>query len=470
MSWEHSCPFISGAVAYPSSLEFLTEFISEEDFFPVRDLKKIGWRYMKSTFIFDLLTVVPFRYFMQNNTEAAQLVQLFKLLRLPRLFAMIEPKQFNNLVKAYYHNQLKRVMSNDDYKSEQLTDHNKIMRQIMLGYFFRIVRMVLVIFTISYFFGTIFFIVAWQIYEHYDHFDNEYNFFNKNSVNLKDKMDTGQYFDAMIAVVYFAFTTLSTVGYGDLKPITNTERMIGSFILLFGVAVFSFIMGNFIEMLMEFKIVTAENEDNANLTKWFGLLARFNKGRPVPKEMQFKIEEYFNYYWQSDKNYAMNNEADKRFLSELPKKIRVDVMLFYPHQPQPIDLQGLPVQEFPVPVQELLPDVQGRHPAQHGQQAGVEVPELGRPALEQLHGRADAAPGAAQVPRERDYIPRHGRGERDPLRLIRRCKLSVRRRPLNKNGLNKIRDARKLLLNVLSHKCRLFNMNVVCDRLHGEQR
>jgi hypothetical protein len=155
----------------------------------------------------------------------------------------------------------------------------------MLGYFFRIVRMILVIFTISYFFGTLFFIACWQIYEHYDHFDNDYNFFNKNNPNLKDKMDQEEYFDAMIAVVYFAFTTLSTVGFGDIKPITNTERMIGSFILLFGVAVFSFIMGNFIEMLMEFKIVTSDNEDNANLTKWFGLLARFNKGRPLPKEM-----------------------------------------------------------------------------------------------------------------------------------------------------------------------------------------
>lgn len=58
-----------------------------------------------------------------------------------------------------------------------MTDHNKIMRQIMLGYFFRIVRMVLVIFTISYFFGTLFFIACWQIYEHYDNLDNEYNFF-----------------------------------------------------------------------------------------------------------------------------------------------------------------------------------------------------------------------------------------------------------------------------------------------------
>jgi Ion channel len=132
----------------------------------------------------------------------------------------------------------------------------------------------------------------------------------------------------MIACVYFAFSTLATVGYGDFHPVSNTELIVGSFIILFGVAVFSFIMGNFIDMLMEFKIVTSENEDNENLTKWLGLLSRFNKGRPLPKEMTFKIEEYFSYYWSKDRNYATKTLTGKRFLSELPKQIRVDVRYY----------------------------------------------------------------------------------------------------------------------------------------------
>jgi len=84
-------------------------------------------------------------------------------------------------------------------------------------------------------------------------------------------------------------------------------------------------MGNFIDMLMEFKVVTADNEDNTNLSKWFGLLARFNKGRPVSRDLAVKIENYFDYYWAYDKNYGVKGEDDKRFLSELPKNIRVNV-------------------------------------------------------------------------------------------------------------------------------------------------
>jgi hypothetical protein len=98
-------------------------------------------------------------------------------------------------------------------------------------------------------------------------------------------------------------------------------------IILFGIAIFSLIMGNFIDMLMEFKVVTAENEDNSDLSKWFGLLARFNKGRPLSKEITRKIESYFDYYWAQDRNYGMKKEEDKRFMSELPKKIRVSVCM-----------------------------------------------------------------------------------------------------------------------------------------------
>ena len=120
-------------------------------------------------------------------------------------------------------------------------------------------------------------------------------------------------------------TTLASVGYGDLHPISNSERLIASFIFLIGTVAFSFIMGNFIEMLVEFKTVTAENEDHGGLSQFFSLLARFNNGHPVPKAMMRKIEDYFEYYWARDLNFAMKSELDQRFLSELPKEIRINV-------------------------------------------------------------------------------------------------------------------------------------------------
>jgi hypothetical protein len=49
-----------------------------------------------------------------------------------------------------------------------------------------------------------------------------------------------------IVMTYFFFTSLSTIGFGDYHPRSNFERYFGAYILLFGVAIFSYIMGNFI--------------------------------------------------------------------------------------------------------------------------------------------------------------------------------------------------------------------------------
>jgi len=53
-----------------------------------------------------------------------------------------------------------------------------------------------------------------------------------------------------VIVTYYAFTTLSTVGFGDFHPRSDAERAICAVILLAGVAIFSYIMGNFIEILI----------------------------------------------------------------------------------------------------------------------------------------------------------------------------------------------------------------------------
>ena len=79
-----------------------------------------------------------------------------------------------------------------------------------------------------------------------------------------------------ILLTYYAFTSLSTVGFGDYAPISNIERIFCSFILLFGVAIFSYIMGNFIEILTSFQILIAELDEGDNLSRFFGILKKFN--------------------------------------------------------------------------------------------------------------------------------------------------------------------------------------------------
>lgn len=73
-------------------------------------------------------------------------------------------------------------------------------------------------------------------------------------------------------MTYFAFTSLSTVGFGDLYPRSDYERLFTAFILLFGVAIFSFVMGNFIDILNSFKTINDDFDEGDNLSRFFGLI------------------------------------------------------------------------------------------------------------------------------------------------------------------------------------------------------
>ena len=61
--------------------EFLTDY-QEKDLKIIRDFEKIVIRYLKGQFIFDLITVIPFDYFIQIDGGYSRLFYLLKILRL----------------------------------------------------------------------------------------------------------------------------------------------------------------------------------------------------------------------------------------------------------------------------------------------------------------------------------------------------------------------------------------------------
>ena len=66
---------------------------------------------------------------------------------------------------------------------------------------------------------------------------DEFTFYNYYGMAELEPMEN------LIIVVYFMFTTLSSVGFGDYNPKSDLERGIMTFILLIGCTCFSWIMG-----------------------------------------------------------------------------------------------------------------------------------------------------------------------------------------------------------------------------------
>ena len=94
------------------------------------------------------------------------------------------------------------------------------------------------------------------------------------------------FLEEMIKINYFSFTTLSTVGFGDFNPRSNLERLYMAFGMLLGVAIFSSILGNFIDMLDTIKEFQKDFEEGNQLLSFFGMMKLLNKGTEMPYHLQ----------------------------------------------------------------------------------------------------------------------------------------------------------------------------------------
>ena len=75
---------------------------------------------------------------------------------------------------------------------------------------------------------------------------NENTFIAYYGLNIKN--DVTRY----ITMIYYTFTTLATVGFGDYHPCADEEKLFAVIVFLSGVSVISYLMGIFSEILKKF--------------------------------------------------------------------------------------------------------------------------------------------------------------------------------------------------------------------------
>ena len=227
---------------------FCQEYLDEETYVVVNDLRSIAKHYLKKNFVFDLLAWIPFEY-IGSGTDV-RLFRLLKLLRLPRLADLLNVEKFKQIVNSYCDSQSKRHLRN---KNEDAHYPNRF--ALMIVKFYRVFALVLIIFGCSYFIGIVFhiFVVDIENWQHrgkhtmIDVFNGQETFYTGyNFASLASS-------DAMIKMWYFSLTTLSTIGYGDYTPKSIVEKLVVSVIMVMGVTVFSYIMGNLMDLLLSYR-------------------------------------------------------------------------------------------------------------------------------------------------------------------------------------------------------------------------
>lgn len=116
--------------------------------------------------------------------------------------------------------------------------------------------------------------------------------------------------DQMWTLTYFAFTTISTVGFGDYHPRNNSERTIGAMLMLMGAMINSFVIESLQHMIEQYAEITADFEENEHLALFLNTIKKYNGGFDLPTEQLEEIRQYFEYRWSHHRNQAISSEED----------------------------------------------------------------------------------------------------------------------------------------------------------------
>ena len=118
-----------------------------------------------------------------------------------------------------------------------------------------------------------------------------------------------------IASMYFCTFTLLSVGYGDVHPITTTERAFALLLMLLGSSYLAFVISSTADIVTQLN--SKQNQVRAKLAE----LAEWAADRVIPPALRLRLENYFTF---STKREIFSEED---ILAELSVELRNEIIL-----------------------------------------------------------------------------------------------------------------------------------------------
>ncbi len=125
---------------------------------------------------------------------------------------------------------------------------------------------------------------------------------------------TGDDLTQYLSGFHWVIETLTTVGYGETVSTTNIQRIYAIFVMLAGVGVYGYVIGNVASILA--KRDPAKSQYFSNLDQ----LNAFVQYREIPGDLQKRIRDYYAYIWKKRLGFD-----ETTFLTALPQGLRTEV-------------------------------------------------------------------------------------------------------------------------------------------------
>lgn len=251
--------------------------------------------YLKTWFFIDFVSSIPFQY-IEQTIMTKNYNKLFRLLRLPRLYKLVRVFKVNRITRIFKRYEfVKKIMN-------ILREHTGIVNLIKFSITVTILVHVM---------GCLWFFTA------------KYNDFVPDTWVFRHGYINSDLTTLYITSIYFVFTTLTTVGYGDIVAYTVEERVFALLIMSFGVAFYSYTISNLST------IMASIDSRTLNMKARISALNEFSKATKLPEDLKQRIKSHIllNY----EENIFSWFDQDS-LMNELPSSLRTEVSLHMHHK------------------------------------------------------------------------------------------------------------------------------------------
>ncbi|KAL2097607.1 hypothetical protein ACEWY4_006814 [Coilia grayii] len=122
--------------------------------------------------------------------------------------------------------------------------------------------------------------------------------------------------DKYVTALYFTFSSLTSVGFGNVSPNTNSEKIFSICIMLIGSLMYASIFGNVSAIIQRLYSGTARYHAQMMRVREF---IRFHQ---IPNPLRQRLEEYFQHAWSYTNGIDMN-----AVLKGFPECLQADICL-----------------------------------------------------------------------------------------------------------------------------------------------
>ena len=259
-------------------LNFLTAF--DRQGYMIRDMREIAKHYVRTWFIPDLLGSFPFE--LALDSSAAGTIQILRPLKLIRMIRLVKALKFLNQIS-----QMKRREG-----SEIFTKAIGIFKSIFVMVF------------MAHLLGCVFIMLLqnsetenWLL-----HYQPQSQSYGK--------------WEVYVIALYWAIISISTMGYGDITPVTNSERIFVIFVALTGAVVFSYCMGNISSLILQ-----VPSKDDSFRDK-LRAVQDYLDFRETSLALKRKVLSYYVESWRKSGDLF----DEQLILSELASPLRTQVL------------------------------------------------------------------------------------------------------------------------------------------------